>query len=144
MATSAVHAQGTFLQKGDGGTPEVFTTIAEVLSISGPSLDSDQIDVTHQSGTGRFRDYIQGLKDGGEITFEINYIPGNATHNATTGLLSNYNDGLARNFRIRFPVTPAVDWVVSAFVKSFQPSSDVAEQLKASITLKVLGQPTLA
>ena len=144
MATSAVLGQGTLIQRGDGASPENFTTIAEVLSLQGPSLDSDQIDVTHQQSAARTRDYIQGLKDPGEVSFDLNYIPGNATQNATTGILNDYATGVSSNFRLRFPVTPAVDWVFAGFVKSFQPSSSVDEQLKASIVIKVTGNPTLA
>ena len=46
------------------------TTISEVTSISAPNLTADTIDVTTHGSTGRYREFIQGLRDGGEITIE--------------------------------------------------------------------------
>lgn len=142
--SNAIHAQGALLQRGDGASPEAFTTVSEVLSISGPTLKADLIDVTNHSSPSRFREYIQGLKDGGELTFDINYQPNNATHNNATGVLGDWNTGVQRNYRLRFPVTPAVDWTVRVIVTNFETGLPVDAQIKASVTLKVVTAPTLA
>lgn len=141
--SNAIHAQGTLLQRGDGASPEVFTTVAEVGSISGPSLTADLIDVTNHSSPSRFREYIQGLKDGGELTFDLNYQPTEATHNNATGVLGDWNTGARKNYRLRFPTTPTVDWLLPIIVTNFEMNADVAEQLKASVTMKVVSAPTL-
>ena len=44
--TQAIHTQGTKLQRGDGAGPEVFTTIAVVISFTGPTETAKQVDVT--------------------------------------------------------------------------------------------------
>lgn len=140
---NAIHAQGTLLQRGDGATPEVFTTVAEVGSIAGPSLQADLIDVTNHSSPSRYREYIQGLKDGGELTFDLNYNPNDATHNATTGVLADWNSGARKNYRLQFPSTPAVFWNFQVIVTNFEMNADVAEQLKAAVTMKLTAAPTL-
>lgn len=143
MATGAIFAQGTLLQLGDGGTSEVFTTIAEVLSLTGPTLTRDTIDVTNQSSTGGFREFINGLKDGGEVSFDLNYIPTEATHDASTGLLADYESGVSRNFKLIFPDTGATTWLFTGVVRDFQISAEVDSQLRASCVIKVSGAPTL-
>lgn len=142
--SNAIHAQGTLLQRGDGASPEAFTTIAEVGSISGPTLSADLIDVTNHSSPSRYREYIQGLKDGGELTFDLNYQPAEATHNASTGVLSDWNSGARKNYRLQFPTTPAVFWSFQVIVTNFEMGAEVDAQLKASVTMKLTAAPTLA
>lgn len=143
MATSAILGQGTLLQRGDGASPENFTTVAEVLSIDGPNLGSDPVDVSHQSGTNRYRDFIQGLRQAGEVNFECNYIPSNATQNNATGVLGDFQNGLTKNWRMRFPVSPAADIIFAAFVRNVGIQAPVDSQLKLNVTLQITGAPTL-
>ena len=77
--TAATSGFGTLLKAGDAASPEVFTTIAEVTNIAGPTLSTEMIDVTNHSSASNFREKIASLKDGGEVTFSINYLPANAT-----------------------------------------------------------------
>lgn len=142
--SNAIHAQGTLLQRGDGLSPEGFTTVAEVGSISGPTLQADLIDVTNHSSPSRYREYIQGLKDGGELTFTLNFIPTEATQNASTGVLSDWNTGARKNYRLRFPSSPTVDWILPIIVTNFEIGAEVENQLTADVTMKVVSAPTLA
>jgi len=142
--SNAVSAFGTLLKIGDGGEPETFTTIAEVTDISGPSLSADTIDVTSHDSPGGYREFIQGLKDAGEVTFTINFIPTEATHDASTGLLKDYNDGTLRNFQLVFPDPGNTTWSFAAVVTGFEPSEPTDDKLSADVTLKISGQPTLA
>ena len=136
---------GTLLKIGDGATPtETFTTIAQVLNIGGPALSQDAIDVTHHSSTGGWREFVGGLLDGGEVTFDINYDPDAATHNATTGLINDMENRTKRNFQLVFPDTGPTTWSFTALVAGFEPSAPIDDKLAASVTLKVSGQPTLA
>jgi predicted secreted protein len=144
VASQAVFTQGTQIQLGDGGSPESFLTIAEVKSISGPSLSRDTIDVTTHSSTGGVREFINGLADGGEVSFDVNFVPGAATHNNTTGMLSLWASGRRANFKIIFPTSPAVTWSFNGVLTAFEMSAPTDEVLGASVTIKVAGSPTLS
>ncbi len=136
---------GTQLQIGDGATPtEAFTTIAEVMDISGPGLQQGTVEVTTHSSTNRYREFLATLKDGGEVSFDINYLPANGTHDPTTGLLKKYEDGTIANYQLIFPDTAATQWDFSGIVTGFEPSEPVDGALTASVTLKISGSPTLA
>lgn len=139
MASSAVAALGTLLKIGDGGGSEVFTTIAEVLDISGPNFTLDTEEVTSHSTTGNYKEYIATLKDGGECTFSCNFY-GAATQVA---LWDDYDNRTRRNFQIKFTNTTDDDTITfAAFITNIGHEAPVAGVLTRPVTLKVTGQPT--
>lgn len=144
MATAAIMATGTELQIGDGGDPEQFDTIAEVrtLQISGTSVE--RIDVTNHGSTGGYREFLSGLKDPGEVTFTINYVPTEGTHDAQTGLLAELSGGTTRNYKVVWPDISNTTWSFAALVTGFTPSAPADGALTADVTLKISGAPTLA
>ena len=143
MTTAAIFAQGTLLKIGDGAGSETFTTVAESMTIKGLSLTRATVDVTSHDSTGGFREYIGGLADGGEVSFDINYIPSNSTHNNTTGALSKLVNNTRTNFKLVFPDSGTTTWSFGGFVSKFEPEEAIDRQIKASITIKVSGKPTL-
>lgn len=145
MATNALAGFGTLLKIGDGGTPtEVFTTIAEVKDITPPKLSMDTDDVTHQTSPGGWKEKLPTLLDAGEVTFELNFIPTDATQGYSTGLIKDLVNKTRRNFQLVFPDSGSTTWAFAAFVTGFEPSAPVGGTLTASVTLTVTGQPTLA
>ena len=75
MATKAVTSHGTLLKVGDGASPEVFATIAEVKDISGPGTTLSTEDATNHD-SGGWREPVPTLLEGGEVTFDLNYYGG--------------------------------------------------------------------
>ncbi|CAN5480596.1 phage tail tube protein [soil metagenome] len=142
MTTEARIGHGTLLAwESSAG---VYTTLAERANISGPGMQADQPDATNMDSANGWREFIAGLKDAGELTVEANYLPGNATQNATTGVLSLFASQDLKNWKLTFPTTPAVDWILPARVSAFEPDLPVDDKMMLSITLKISGEPTLA
>lgn len=135
---------GTLLKIGDGGSPETFTAIAEVLDITGPNLSTDTEDGTHQQSPGGFEEVVPTILRTGEVTFTIQFLPTHATHNATTGLVADWKNKTLRNFQLVFSDPASTTWAFAAYVTGFQPQSPVGGKRTADVTLKVTGQPTLA
>ena len=143
MAGDGTAAFGTLLQMGNGATPEIWTTIAEVTNIGGPSLSQEAVDVTSHSSAGAFREKVGGLLDGGEISLDINFVPTGATHKeAVGGLLYNYTARSVNNYKLLFVDTTY--WIVPALVTGFTPDMSIEGKLGAAVTLTVSGEPTLA
>ena len=142
--SNAISAFGTLLKIGDGGGSENFTTIAEVTNISGPGFALETTEVTNHSSTGGWREYIATLLDAGEVSFDINFIPTEATHSYSSGLIKDMVNKTKRNFKLVFPNAGNTTWTFSAFVTSFEPAAATDAQLSASVTLKITGQPTLS
>lgn len=143
MPSSAIWAYGSILQLGDGATPEVFTSVAEILELTPPNMSRDEIDVTsHQSADG-YREFISGLRDGGEVAFKANWLPTNATHDGTTGLLETFNDNVNHNWKVILPNT-LITISLRGFLTAFEPDLPLEEQAQLSGTIKVSGKPTVA
>ncbi len=140
--TNALHAHGTLLQIGDGQPTETFTTIAEVESISGPNFSLNVSEVPRQDSD--WMEVVPGLLDAGEISLDIHFVPTNATHGYSAGLLKDMTDRTLRNFKLVFPDSGATTWAFAAYVTGFEISAPGDDKLGASVTLRISGQPTLA
>ena len=133
MTTSAKSAFGTTLKKGA-------VAIAELTSISGPTIMADTLDATSHDSADGYREFVQGLRDAGEITIEGNFIPGNAGQVALT---TDLNDGSLDSYTITFPAAMATTWTFSAIVTAFETSAPHDERATFSATLKISGKATL-
>lgn len=121
-----------------------YTAVAERVDISGPSFTRDAVDATHMDSPNGWMEFLAGLKDGGEITLEGNYLPGNASHNASAGVLSLFVSGALTNWQLVFPDAGATTWTLPAIVTGFEPNTPNADKMTFSVTLKLSGEPTLA
>ena len=133
-------AYGTLIKIGSAasGTAISYTTIAEVGDIDGPSMSVDTIDMTNQSSPGARKEFLMSLIDSGEISFPINFIPDESTHDATTGIQKIMNDLAIWSWQMLFPDTTTVTF--TAGVTKFGIKAPVAGKLSADITLKISGQ----
>lgn len=136
MATSAISSHGTLLKIGDGQGSESFTTIAEVLDITGPSYELATEEVTNHD-SGGWREYVPTLLDGGELTFDINYYSATTQDQLETDMLAKTK----RNFKIVFPL-PASGTdtrAFAAYVTGVEVQAPVEGVLKMSLTLRTTG-----
>jgi predicted secreted protein len=125
-----------------GGGAETFTAIANVSNISGPGLALDTVDVTSHDSTNAWEEVAPTVLRSGEITLDIVYDPGNATHAAGVGVLSTLENKIIRNLQLVFP--GPYTWSLAGYVTAFESSAAFDGALTASVTLKITGAPTLA
>lgn len=131
---------GSVIAKGDGQTPEVFTTVAEVVSISGVPLSRDQVDTTTLGSTAKYEEIVATVIRTGEVELGLNFDPSAVTHKA---FITDLEAGTVINFKITFSDTPATSWTLPAFVVGFNVGDINPEsKLEATATLKISGQPT--
>jgi len=139
-ATSAQLGYGTQIQRGNGATPETFTTIAELLDIDGPSLEAESVDATHQGSPSGFKESIQGLADGGEVSADIQYVEDDTTQsNVRADLLARRGNS---NWKIIFP--GGETWAFVAHITKFELKAPVEDKMTAGITWKISGKPTIS
>ncbi len=132
-------AKGTVLQRGTGDTPTVFTTIANIMSITPPNMQRDSLETTKHNDEDRWRTYIPGLIDPGQVTLNISWDPNNATHD----FLDELNSAEVAAYKIKFPAAIGMEFTFDAFLESFEPAGDVDGLLSATATYKVSGPITL-
>ena len=130
---SAVSSHGTLLKIGDGGGSEVFTTIAEVLDISGPVTTLDREEVTNHSSAGR-KEYVATLLDSGEVSFECNFYQ----HTTHAQLVTDQGNKTLRNFQIVFPYSSGNKTATfGAHITSIGHEAPVAGVLTRPVTLSL-------
>lgn len=126
---------GTF---GNGATFVLgTTTVSELTNISLPGISADSIDTTTHNNSDKFRTFIKGLSDGGEITIEGNmdYTDYNTMYTAAT-TTSIYSA------TVNVPTSPSTtQWIANAFVTALDGDAPHDEKINFSATLKVTGKP---
>jgi len=134
-------AYGTKLYRGTSGAGDLY---GQVVSVTGPGLSADTIDVTSHDSTAAWEEAVVGILRSGEITMDIIYDPADAFYkNAGTGLLADFIARALITLTLEFPDTAGTEWTFSAFVTGFEPSMPVDGALGASVTFKPSGNMTL-
>lgn len=137
MPSAAITAQGVELKIGDGATTEIFTTIAEIVSFSGPGGTASIIDVTSLSSTAKEKRV--GMMDEGKLTFEMNLNPDNVQHLA---LKTDRAARTLRNFKLVLTDTTPTTLAFAAYVSGMSISGGVDDVVKCSVTLEISGAVT--
>ncbi len=114
-----------------------FVEISEVFSVTPGAAETDRIDATHMQSPGRRREYIAGLIDNGEASFEINWVPGSASDLLIRGLMDS---GVAVAHKVTFP--NAVTVTFDAAIIGFEKEIPVDDRMTATITVAVSGVET--
>lgn len=135
--SDAILTQGTVIRIGDGGSPEVFSDIAEATGFDMPGADPTEIDVTHLGSVAK--EYKLGLPDFGRMTFTVNWIPDDATH-VTLKTLARATTKTATNFRI--VLSDGTIWQFTAYVYTQAIGAAPDDVLRSTITLRITGAVT--
>lgn len=145
MTTRATNTKFVKLQRGDGGGPETFTTIAEIISFKGPSEKVPPLDAT--SFDSAAMEYIAGLPDNGEVTAEVQYVGPDAQQQ---GLRVDLRAGTKRNFKLilnDMPVGGTQPTTISfAAIVTGAPelTGAVNQVVKGAISLRITSTATWA
>jgi hypothetical protein len=135
--SDAIIGTGILLKAGDGGSPEVFVTVAEIVSLKPPQLSRNEIDVsTHNEGQ---EAKILGMLRKGQVTGTLNWVPTDPTHGDTgSGIIADILANLKRNWRITFPPLGLPHWTFPGRVQLVDPqevTTDAALQVAFALTI---------
>ena len=138
--TSAVSGLGTLLNWGG-------VDLAELTNISGPTQSVKIIDVTSHSSADSYAEFLLGIRDGGEISLEGNFISTDST--GQIAMHTDFQSGSLETWIIKFPA-----WVESSheypqitgsgYVTSFEMAYPFDDKISFKATIKVSGKPILA
>lgn len=131
-------ATGTKLKIGPEDTPKA---VARISNISGPNQSKESIDVTSLDSSSGYREFIDGFKDGGEVSlsgfFDYDDLGQRAVYAAFD------TEGVER-FVIEFPQRIGAKWTFSGVVTAFETTSEVGNAIGFNATIKVSGKPVLS
>jgi hypothetical protein len=130
----AKHAFGTRLKIGANH-------IAGLTSVSGIDLTADTIDVTTLESADTYREFIQGMRDGGEVSISGFFEPSDT--NGQNQIYTLFNSGAVTSFSILFPSTLGAEWTFSGIVTQATTNAEMEEAATFEATIKVTGKPSL-
>lgn len=135
-----VAAFGTTLSR-DNGTS--FDALANVTSLSGPSMSRETIDVTSHDSASSYMEFVASLIDGGEVTADLNWDPADTSldsANTTTTLMADLETTTPVAYEITFP--DGAKFAADLLITGFEFTANYDAKLEASLTFKVSGLPT--
>lgn len=137
MAHEESIGHGTrIMRSADRTSAGARTTVGRVRDVTPPAVARDPVETTDMESPDRWREYIGGGKDAGELSFEITFDPGSAE---TTQFMGDLNDDEANYYFIVFP--DASEWGFLALLTGFEPGVPVLDKMTATVTYKLSGKP---
>lgn len=131
---------GVVLEYDDAGNG-TWVAIAQVRDVDGPELLTEAIEAScHSDDSNNHRDYVPGLNDLGDISFELAYDDSLASH---TWLRSSARAAF-KDFRVTHPDSGSTIWTFQAMVTSLSPKFPVDGLMTADVTLKAKGNITFS
>jgi len=129
--TEATLGYGAAFQTDSGAE---WITVAETVSITLPPLSRDAIDASHECKPGEWRESVPGLKNGGEVTVEMNF-----TNAQYIALAAELDTSATLSRRIVF--LDGSIYPFDAFLVALESGATVGDRRAAAARFKVVGEP---
>lgn len=88
------------MYRGDGGSPEAFSVVCAVTAMSGIGQTNEQQESTTFC-SGGFKEYIAGLADGSEVTWDLNLGTKSTSWPVIRSMIDDVKNKLVRSFEVR-------------------------------------------
>lgn len=138
MAGEGIGYGGSF-KIGNAASPEVFTAVGKVRNISGPSIAADPVDITNMDSPSGYKEFIKGMKDPGEITFEVI-----TTAAGLVALAAEMAKTTATNYQVVYPAPITKKYAFKAFMTGMTHEVPTEDACTVSCTYKIAGALTLS
>jgi len=133
--SNAVAGVGTLFRRWSGSA---WVNIAEVNSISGPSMSRDTIDVTSLDSTGGYREFIGGFRDAGNLQLTMNF------SRTTFDLMkTDFESDTTQNYEIVLPDAENTTLEFVGLVTELPLEITADDKITSSVSLKITGQVTV-
>lgn len=136
--TAALLGYGTSFSIDRADSPLVYDEMGEIFNVTPPSAAVDMIDATHMQSPNRVREFISGLVDAGECSFEMNYIPGSASDQILLAILA-LPAGATRRRTCKIVYPNHITDSFSGELMTYEPSIPHDDKMTATVTFKVSG-----
>jgi predicted secreted protein len=138
---SGVDAFGTQFKRDTTGSG-TFAAIGAVADIQGPDKSREALESTTHDSPNKYREFEKGLKDGGEVTLDIRYDPGNSTH---ADLEADYEEDDRRDYQVVIRPGTAGEKTIefSALITGLSHAFPHDDLMQLNVTIKISGKPTI-
>ena len=136
--SDAIAGVGVVFNREDDLSSLEYDAIAEINSITGPSMTREFIDVTSLDSTGGYREFIGGFRDGGTVVLNMNF-----TRDGYEQMRLDFEDDDSHNYQIVIPGADGPTLDFAAFVTDLPISITPDDKITVDVTLKVTGEVSL-
>lgn len=136
--SNAISGLGTKFLRWDSSSPAGsadWQAIAEIISISGPTMTREFIDVTSLDSTGGYREFIAGFRDGGTVTLNMNFT--SATYSI---MKDDFEDRDSQFYEIVLPDENSTSFEFEGLVTELPLEIPTDDRVTANVTIKVVGK----
>ena len=120
----------------EGTPPGTYVKLALVASITPPSMTRDAVETTHLESANMWKEFQSGLKDAGEASLTLNFVP-----SATDALFTAFNADTGK-YQITYP--NGVRMRFDGFFTAYTPPELIPGGLmQVTATIKATGAPSL-
>ena len=132
MASKAIAGVGTKFKRWNGSA---WVEIAEINSITGPSMSRDTIDVTSLDSTGGYREFITGFRNAGTVVLAMNFT--RATYET---MLNDFESNTIQNYQIVLPDAENTGLDFEGLVSELPLTIPADDKVTADVTIQVTGK----
>jgi len=136
MASTAIAGVGTKFKRWNGSA---WVDIAEINSITGPSMSRDTIDVTSLDSTGGYREFITGFRNAGTVVLAMNFT--RATYET---MLNDFESNTIQNYQIVLPDVENTGLDFEGLVSELPLTIPADDKVTADVTIQVTGKVYLS
>jgi len=112
----------------------VLTQLEECIAIGLPNAQVEDVEATHMLSANRRREYVAGLIEDGEGTFEFNLVPGDATDLLIQAAV---DDGVTRDFEVIIPDGAfGQKFAGDCIVKGYERNVPIDDRMTATMTVR--------
>jgi len=132
MASNAVAGVGTVCNRWNGSA---WVAVAEINSITGPSMSRDTIDVTSLDSTGGYREFITGFRNAGTVVLAMNF-----TRDTYELMKTDFESNTAQNYQIDLPDVEGTSLDFEGLVTELPLTIPADDKITADVTIQVTGK----
>lgn len=132
--SNAIAGVKTLFRRWDSATA-AWENVAEINSITGPSMSRDTIDVTSLDSTGGYREFITGFRNPGTVTLAMNF-----TRETYDMMKSDFESDTAGNYEIVLPDADITSLEFEGLVTELPLTIPADDKVTADVTIQLSGE----
>ncbi|AYD87664.1 tail protein [Caulobacter phage W2] len=128
---------------GAGAMPLItaMKLVGELGDLAEPERSKDAVEATHMASPSGYREFISGLRDGGEIAVPFSTL---AADDGQLALDLAFDYDGAVYWALQIPTNPVMQWSGKGILTGKSGDVPMEDKMAGQATLKITGKPTLA
>jgi len=135
--SDAVSGVGTLFRRWNA-TSGAWGTIAEINTVTGPSMTRDTIDVTTLGSTDGYREFIAGFRDGGTVVLSMNF-----TRAQYDTMKDDFESDTLVDYEVVLPDPSTTTLEFEGLVTEMPLTIPPDDKITMDVTIKISGTVTL-